>query len=66
MAMLVHERPPRYRPIVTQLVTQRALPRFALTVFANTRMREAGEVERARRAMARCMAGGSCGRWTPT
>lgn len=27
-----------------------------LTVFAKTRMREAGEVERARRAMARCMA----------
>lgn len=27
-----------------------------LTVFAKKRMREAGEVERARRAMARCMA----------
>jgi hypothetical protein len=27
-----------------------------LTVFAKTRMREVGEVERARRAMARCMA----------
>lgn len=27
-----------------------------LTVFAKTRMREMGEVERARRAMARCMA----------
>lgn len=27
-----------------------------LTVFAKTRMREAGEIERARRAMARCMA----------
>ncbi|GAA2561808.1 type II toxin-antitoxin system RelE/ParE family toxin [Pseudonocardia hydrocarbonoxydans] len=27
-----------------------------LTVFAKTRMRETGEVERARRAMARCMA----------
>lgn len=27
-----------------------------LTVFAKTRMREAGEVERARRALARCMA----------
>lgn len=27
-----------------------------LTVFAKTRMREAGEAERARRAMARCMA----------
>ena len=26
-----------------------------LTVFAKTRMRESGEVERARRAMARCM-----------
>ncbi len=27
-----------------------------LTVFAKTRMRETGEVERARRAMVRCMA----------
>jgi hypothetical protein len=27
-----------------------------LTVFAQTRMREVGEVERARRALARCLA----------